>query len=62
MDKTAYKAQLVHPVPDTRKDGGRCCHPFGRTTLAWGAGKEFPVQGEDFAFLLFRKKNCCVGF
>lgn len=62
MDKTAYKTQLVHPVPNTRKDGGRCCHPFGRTTLAWGAGKEFPVEGEDFAFLLFRKKNCCVGF
>lgn len=62
MDKTAYKAQLVHPVPNTHKEGGRCCHPFGRTTLAWAAGKEFPVQGEDFAFLLFRKNNCCVGF
>ncbi|MDP2024069.1 MAG: TraU family protein, partial [Hydrogenophaga sp.] len=28
----------------------------------WGAGKEYPVMGEDFAFMLFRKRNCCVGF
>ena len=40
----------------------RCCQPFGRTTIVWGAGKEIPVRGEDFAFLLFRKRNCCVGF
>ncbi|MCG2583883.1 TraU family protein [Massilia sp. TS11] len=62
MDKTAYKAQLLFPVPATDKLGGRCCQPFGRTTILWGAGKEFPVKGEDFAFLLFRKRNCCVGY
>ena len=28
----------------------------------WGAGKEYPVRGEDFAFMLFRKRNCCVGY
>ena len=31
-------------------------------TVLWGAGKEYPVRGEDFAFMLFRKRNCCVGF
>ena len=62
MDKTAYKTQLVYPIPNTAKDGGRCCQPFGRSTLLWGAAKEFPVRGEDFAFLLFRKRNCCVGY
>ncbi|HNB47606.1 MAG TPA: TraU family protein, partial [Burkholderiaceae bacterium] len=44
------------------KEAGRCCQPFGRTTVLWGAGKEYPVRGEDFAFMLFRKRNCCVGF
>jgi conjugal transfer pilus assembly protein TraU len=62
MDKTAYKTQLTYPIPNTDKEAGRCCQPFGRTTVLWGAGKEYPVRGEDFAFMLFRKRNCCVGF
>lgn len=91
MDKTAYKAQLLYPIPATAKfpdsaasgSGGgsgtgggtggtggtplptvtgRCCQPFGRTTILWGAGKEYPLKGEDFSFILFRKRNCCVGY
>lgn len=67
MDKTAYKMQLFHPRPQTGAGGtaageGRCCQPFGRTTILWGAGREYPVLGEDFAYMLFRKRNCCVGY
>lgn len=62
MDKTAYKTQLTYPIPATDKIDGKCCQPFGRTTVDWAAGKEYPVQGEDFSFLLFRKRNCCVGY
>lgn len=62
MDKTAYKTQLTYPIPNTDKIDGKCCQPFGRTTVLWGAGKEYPVRSEDFAFMLFRKRNCCVGF
>lgn len=62
MDKTAYKTQLTYPIPNTAKVDGKCCQPFGRTTLLWGAGKEFPVRGEDFGYMLFRKRNCCIGF
>ena len=61
MDKSAYKSQLTYPIPGTTKIGGRCCQPLGRTTILYGAGKEFPIRGEDFSFLLFRKRNCCVG-
>ena len=60
MDKTQYKMQMVYPIPNTQKDDGRCCQPFGRTTAIWGAGKEFPVEGEDFAYQIFRKRNCCA--
>ncbi len=59
------KAILVggsYPIPTTDKIDGKCCQPFGRTTVLWGAGKEYPVRGEDFAFMLFRKRNCCVGY
>lgn len=39
---------------------GRCCQPFGRTTILWGAGREFPAPGgDDFAYGLFRKRDCC---
>lgn len=62
MDKTAYKTQLLYPVAQTQKINGKCCQPFGRTTALWGAGREFPATGEDFTFMTFRKRNCCVGY
>jgi conjugal transfer pilus assembly protein TraU len=61
MDKTNYKSQMIYPVPNTAKITGRCCQPYGRTTTVWGAGKEFPYKGEDFAYQIFRKRNCCTG-
>ena len=60
MDKTHYKLQMVYPTPNTRKDAGQCCQPYGRTTLIWGAGKAYPASGEDFAYQIFRKRNCCA--
>ncbi|HRO59508.1 MAG TPA: TraU family protein [Burkholderiaceae bacterium] len=49
-------------LPSPMLGEGRCCQPFGRTTALWGMGREVPVRGEDFSFMLFRKRNCCVGF
>jgi len=60
MDRTHYKMQMVYPVPNTQKDGGTCCQPYGRTTMIWGSGKSFPITGEDFSYQIFRKKNCCA--
>jgi conjugal transfer pilus assembly protein TraU len=60
LDKTHYKLQMTYPVPATTKVDGQCCQPFGRTTMIWGAGKSFPVSGEDFSYQLFRKRNCCA--
>lgn len=61
MDKTQYKYQMLYPVPQTEKVAGRCCQPFGRSTALWGAGKSYPYKGEDFAYMVFRKRNCCLG-
>ncbi len=60
MDKTQYKLQMIYPVPNTQTVNGQCCQPVGRSTLLWGAGKEFPVSGEDFSYQIFRKRNCCA--
>lgn len=60
MDKTQYKYHMLYPVPQTDKINGRCCQPFGRSTAIWGAGKQIPYIGEDFAYMVFRKRDCCM--
>jgi conjugal transfer pilus assembly protein TraU len=61
MDKRNYKYQLIHPIPQTNKIGGKCCQPFGRSTVLMEMGKEFPYNGEDAAWQIFRKRDCCDG-
>jgi conjugal transfer pilus assembly protein TraU len=61
MSKSNYKTQMIYPIPNTGKINGHCCNPIGRTTVLWGAGKEFPVNGEDAAYLVFKKRDCCQG-
>jgi conjugal transfer pilus assembly protein TraU len=57
LPKSRYRYQMVNPLPTTGSGG---CFPFGRTTAIWGSGKEFPYQGEDFGYLIWRKRNCCM--
>ena len=61
LDRRSYKYSMLRPKAQTAKIGGRCCQPFGRSTALWAAGSEWPVDGEDFAYMLFRKRNCCSG-
>ncbi len=53
--KSQYKTQMVYPIPYTQG-----CQPLGRSDVIWGSGREFPYQGEDFGYLIFRKRNCCM--
>ena len=62
MDKLNYKYQLTYPVPQTDLISGHCCQPFGRSSVLWGAGKEIPFVGNDFAYQIFRKRDCCASF
>jgi len=55
MRKSAYKTQMMFPIPDTF-----FAHPYGRSTAISGVGKEFPVYGENFSYLIFRKRLCCA--
>lgn len=41
------------------KTGKQCCQPFGRTTMLWGIGRNFPIKGEDMSFQIYRKRDCC---
>jgi conjugal transfer pilus assembly protein TraU len=58
LKKSQYRFQLVYPIPNTTAP--LCCTPIGRNSLMWGSGHTFPVTGEDFSFLVFRKRDCCA--
>ena len=58
VKKKQYKLQMTYPIPNAR--GSMTCNPFGRTTAFWGSGREFPGNGEDFGYLIWRKRNCCL--
>lgn len=74
MDKRQYKTQMLYPVRQTERTtegtsagaagaataAGQCCQPIGRAPLAWGAGKEVPFDSHNFAYMLYRKRDCCL--
>lgn len=55
--KSQYKQQMLYPSATTGKGG---CSPLGRTEIVWGSGKEKPYSGEDFGYLIWRKRQCCM--
>lgn len=56
LKKTAYKMQLIKPIPQTSGD----CIPLGKSDIFWGTGKTYPYGGEDFTYLIWRKRHCCL--
>lgn len=57
IPKERYRYQMVNPIATTNSNG---CRPFGATTATWESGHEYPVKGEDFGYLVWRKRNCCA--
>jgi conjugal transfer pilus assembly protein TraU len=53
MKKSHYRYQMVNPDPAP-------CAPFGKTTTTFESKKEIPIVGEDFGYLIWRKKSCCI--
>ena len=56
IKKSLYKTQLVYPVAQIKGP----CHALGKSDMVWGAGKSFPIGGEDFVYLVWKKKQCCL--
>lgn len=59
MDKRQYRMQIVNP--NNRVPGPFQCPAVGATTIPWEGLKNVPVVGEDQGYLIWRKRNCCVG-
>lgn len=58
--KAQYRTQMVYPIPGMSKEPFPC-NPIGRSSVPWESGREFPVKGEDFSYLIWRKRSCCLG-
>jgi conjugal transfer pilus assembly protein TraU len=58
IDKLQYRYQLTNPVPNVI--GPFTCPTAGATTQTYEFFKEVPVIGEDFGYLVWRKRNCCA--
>jgi conjugal transfer pilus assembly protein TraU len=56
LKKSQYKIQLIYPRPEPF---GFCCRFLGAPTDVYSAFQNFPVQGEDFGYLLWQKRECC---
>jgi conjugal transfer pilus assembly protein TraU len=52
--KSAYRLQIVSPIAHPTGMG------IGQSGIIWGMGKNPPFDGDNFGFLLFKKRDCCV--
>lgn len=57
LPKSRYRYQMINPIPTVMPSG---CQPFGRTTMLWGSLLEPPISTENYGYLIFRKRNCCM--
>ena len=56
IKKSLYKTQLTHPIANTQGP----CHTLGKSDVIWGSAKTYPYGGEDFIYLIWKKKHCCL--
>lgn len=54
--KTAFKTQLAYPKAQTKGP----CNALGSSAALWSAGKTYPFGGEDFVYVIWQKKHCCL--
>ncbi len=53
-EKDAYRMQLILPIPNPK------AFVIGTTGLLWDYGKNPPFKGDNFSYIIFRKKDCCA--
>lgn len=57
IQKSMYKMSMIYPRSQTN---GSCCQPIGRSQMIWGINRTYPYAGEDFGYLLWKKRDCCA--
>ncbi|RYE27417.1 MAG: sex pilus assembly [Sphingobacteriaceae bacterium] len=57
VKKSQYKLQMVNPKSTANGIG---CWPLGLSDLIYSSFKEYPYDGQDWGYLIWRKRNCCA--
>ena len=57
IKKSQYKLQMTNPKATSGPIG---CWPLGLSDMMYSSFKEYPYDGQDFGYLIWRKKNCCA--
>lgn len=58
IKKSQYRTQMINPTPAPDMYFG--CQPLGRSTIHYETMREYPIKGEDFGYMIWRKRNCCL--
>jgi len=53
-EKDAYRMQLILPIPNKK------AFVIGQSGLLWDYGKNPPFKGDNFSYIIFRKRDCCA--
>ena len=53
MRKSRYRYQMVNTIPDVKD-----CYPLGHMVDTWQMGHNTPVGGNNFGYLIWKKRNC----
>jgi len=53
MPKSRYRYQMTNVIPDAEE-----CFPFGHLVATWEEGHDTPSEGNQFGFLIWKKRNC----
>lgn len=57
IKKSQYKLQMTNPKSTSGPIG---CWPLGLSDLLYSSFKEYPYDGQDFGYLIWMKRNCCL--
>lgn len=57
IPKSQYKLQMVYPRTSSK---GLGCWPIGLSDMLYSSFKEYPNDGSDWGYLIWRKTNCCL--
>ena len=57
IKKSQYKIQMINPRSTSDGIG---CWPLGLSDMMYSSFKEYPYDGQDWGYLIWRKKNCCA--
>lgn len=53
LPKSRYRYQMTNTVA-----AANGCYPFGHAAATWEAGHNYPSEGNQFGFLIWKKRNC----